>query len=60
MNRTILALLLLGLALAILHAPSFMLHLSIIAGLLTLTVKVFWATIQVFSQPKSGRRRVSV
>ena len=54
MDKTIFALLLLGLVLAILHAPSFVLHLGIITGLLLLTIRLFWLLLRPLSDPRSA------
>ncbi|MEL6552199.1 MAG: hypothetical protein AAFQ63_01865 [Cyanobacteria bacterium J06621_11] len=50
MNKSILLLSLLGIALAILHIPAVMMPLAIIATLVFLTIKVFWSTMNVFSE----------
>lgn len=59
MNKTILCLVLLGLGLAILHVPSVAIHLGIIAGLLIVTIKFFWAMMQSFSSQNVSAQRVS-
>ena len=59
MDKTIFALLLLGLVLAILHAPSFVLHLGIITGLLLLTIRLFWMLLRPLSAPRSNNLKPS-
>lgn len=49
MNITILCLVLAVLALTILHVPSVVLTLAIVACLVGLSVKLFWAMLQTFS-----------
>ncbi|MEL6900079.1 MAG: hypothetical protein AAFP07_03935 [Cyanobacteria bacterium J06606_4] len=58
MDKSILCLALLGVALAILHVPSVMLTLAIIFGLLSLSIKLFWSMLQSFSasQPAASSR----
>lgn len=51
MNKSILSLIMVGIALAILHVPHAMLTLGIIACLVAATVQLFWAVLQSFSQP---------
>lgn len=48
MDKTIVCLLAAGLALAVLHIPSTMIHLAIIVSLLLGTIKLLWAVLQRF------------
>ncbi|MEL6468458.1 MAG: hypothetical protein AAFQ74_01915 [Cyanobacteria bacterium J06623_4] len=54
MDKSILCLAVLGVALAILHVPSVMLTLAIIFGLLSLSIKLFWSMLQSFSASQSA------
>lgn len=51
MNMTILCLVLAVLALAILHVPSVMLTLGIVACLVGFSIKLSWAVLETFSSP---------
>ncbi|MEL6352389.1 MAG: hypothetical protein AAFR58_11540 [Cyanobacteria bacterium J06627_28] len=50
MNKTIFCLIAFGIALSLLHVPSVIIPVGIIACLSILTVKVFWSVLQSFSQ----------
>ena len=49
MNKSILLLSLVGIALAILHIPDVMMPLALISVLVFLAVKFFWSAMNVFS-----------
>ena len=51
MNKTIAALLIAGMVLAVLHIPDTMIHLAVITGLLLVTVRLLWAVLERFSSP---------
>lgn len=54
MNKSILSLIILGLVLGMVHTPNVLLALVMIAGLVILSVKLFWGIMQAFSS--AGRR----
>ncbi|MEL6780540.1 MAG: hypothetical protein AAFO06_25215 [Cyanobacteria bacterium J06597_16] len=51
MNKRILALILFGVALAMMHMPEVMITVGIITGLVMVTTKLFWSVLQSFSGP---------
>ena len=55
MNKSILLLSLLGIALAILHIPAVMMPLALISVLVFLTVKLFWNAMNIFSDDNRSR-----
>ncbi|NJM96805.1 MAG: hypothetical protein HC800_06085 [Phormidesmis sp. RL_2_1] len=52
MNKSILFLTILGIALAILHSPHGVLTLGIISCLVIAAIKLFWSVLQAFAQPR--------
>lgn len=58
MNKSILSLILVGLVLGMVHTPDVLLALVIIAGLVTLSVKLFWGVMQAFSS--TGRHKNAI
>ncbi|MEM9088446.1 MAG: hypothetical protein AAGC93_06845 [Cyanobacteria bacterium P01_F01_bin.53] len=59
MNKSILSLVILGLFLAVLHAPNVVLALAMIMGLVTLAVKLIWSVMQAFSTSGRAQSRYS-
>jgi hypothetical protein len=53
MNRNILLLMMIGVALAIFHVPELTLTLGIIGGLAIATIRLFWIVLRAFSAPKA-------
>ena len=51
MNKSILFLIVLGVALAVLHSPHGVLTVGIIGLLVTGVVNLFWSILESFSQP---------
>ncbi|MEM8505324.1 MAG: hypothetical protein AAF716_19490 [Cyanobacteria bacterium P01_D01_bin.1] len=51
MNKSILFLIITGVALAILHSPHGVLTVGIIGLLVTWVVKLFWSVLKSFAQP---------
>lgn len=58
MNKSILSLIIIGIALGMVHTPNVLLALVMIAGLVTLSVKLFWGIMQAFSS--NGRRNTVI
>ncbi len=53
MNKSILSLIILGIALAFLHVPHAMITVGIIGCLVAAAVRLSWAVLQSFSQPSA-------
>jgi hypothetical protein len=53
MNKNILLLMMLGVALAIFHVPELTLTLGVISGLVIAAIRLFWLLLQAFSAPKA-------
>jgi hypothetical protein len=51
MNKNILLLVIIGVALAILHVPEVTLTLALIAGLAIAAIRLSWIVLQAFSTP---------
>lgn len=51
MNKTIFCLIAFGIGLSLLHVPSVIIPIGIIACLSILTIRLFWSVLQSFSQP---------
>ena len=51
MDKTILFLLVVGIALALLHVPSVLVPLIVIGGSAIAAIKLFWTILQAFSTP---------
>lgn len=58
MDKSILLLILIGIALAVVHIPSTTLTLGIITILLVATIKLFWSILESYSQPSAQKVRV--
>lgn len=51
MDKSILSLIFIGIALAVLHVPHTLLTVGIIGCLVIATIKLFWTVLETFSAP---------
>ena len=58
MDKSILSLILIGIALAVVHIPSMTITLGIITLLVIAAIKLFWLILEPYSQPAAQRIRV--
>ena len=58
MDKSILSLILIGIALAVVHIPSMTITLGIIAVLVIAAIKLFWSILEPYSQPSAQKIRV--
>lgn len=58
MDKSILSLILIGIALAVVHIPSMTIMLGIITFLVIAAIKLFWSILEPYSQPAAQRVRV--
>ncbi|MGB3292640.1 MAG: hypothetical protein WBB01_06630 [Phormidesmis sp.] len=54
MDKSILSLIVIGIALAFLHVPHTVLTLGIIGFLAIAAIKLFWTVLEIFSTPSAG------
>lgn len=54
MDKSILSLIIVGIALAVLHVPHILLPLGIIGFLAIAAIKLSWTILETFSAPSSG------
>ncbi len=57
MNKSILSLIAVGIALSILHVPEIMVTVGIIGGLAILAIKLCWSVLQSYSQPSQAQEQ---
>lgn len=57
MDKSILSLIVIGIALAALHVPHTLLTVGIIGCLAIATIRLSWSILEAFSQPSASRRK---
>lgn len=57
MNKSILSLIAIGIALSILHVPEVMITVGIISCLAILSIRLCWSVLQPYSELTEGPRR---